>query len=69
MEELVAAAPNTIWRKQNVNKNSEWARLAKQGNSVFHLMTRDGFKYLGRVRINGAEYTYENARKQFFSQA
>ena len=60
---------DSFWLKQNENKDSEWARLAKIGHEVYHLMIKaksgraQGFA--GSIRIDGKVYNYDNARKEF----
>lgn len=54
-----------IWLEQNKNKGSEWANLAKSGHTVEHLMLPNKGGYAGKVRINGKEMTYDEARQSF----
>lgn len=63
-------SPQTFWLKQNDTKSSEWARLAKAGHDVHHLMwNRNGIAsgFAGSVRIDGIVYSYDEARRKFIN--
>ncbi len=56
------------WLEQNVAKEgSKWAKLAKEGHKIEHLMDPKAPKngYVGKARIDGKEFTYDQAEKKF----
>ena len=59
---------HTFWLTQNVNKNSEWAQLARQGHKIRHLLWnqangKSGFA--GFVNVDNITYNYNEARRKF----
>lgn len=52
----------SFWLEQNVAKDSEWARLAKAGHKVEHLMLPNNQGWGGKVRIDGRIMGYDEAR-------
>jgi hypothetical protein len=60
---------NTFWLKQNTNKSSDWAQLARKGHEVFHLMNTNRFGrasgFAGKIRIDGKVMSYDEARDKY----
>ena len=55
----------SIWLQQNTQKPSRWTDLAKKGHQIEHLMLPNGGGWGGKIRIDGKEYTYNEATKKF----
>jgi hypothetical protein len=54
------------WLEQNTRPGTRWGFLAKAGHDVQHLMKKGG-GYAGKMKVDGKEYTYEEATKKFKS--
>ncbi|MBV6340115.1 hypothetical protein [Candidatus Magnetobacterium casense] len=52
----------SYWLEQNIKKaGGKWTPVAQAGHKVEHLMLPDNGGYAGKIRIDGAVYTYPEA--------
>lgn len=52
------------WLEQSLDDTSDWVQLANSGIFVEQLISEDN-KLLGRVRLDGKEYSYAQAVDKF----
>lgn len=68
-QRIMAEQPaGAYWVKQNPELQGDWATLAKAGHVIYHLMDR-AYSALGKVMINGTQYTYPEAQSKFLGPA
>lgn len=54
----------TYWLEQSLDDTSDWVQLANSGVFVEQLVSEDN-KLLGKVRLDGKEYSYAQAVDKF----
>ena len=57
-----------LWLEQNAEKQSKWARLAREGHDVAWEFDGPGGAYTGRMLIDGEIYTPSEATKKFLQK-
>lgn len=56
---------NRIWIQQNDTKQSNWAKLAREGHAIAWEFDSPGGSYTGRLLIDGEIYTASEATNKF----
>jgi hypothetical protein len=56
---------NRFWIEQNGDKQSRWAKLAREGHAIAWEFDNPGGTYTGRLLIDGDIYTSSEATKKF----
>ena len=68
-QRIMAEQPaGAYWEKQKAELQGDWSLLARAGHKVYHLIGRDRTP-LGKIQINGTEYTYQEAQAKFLGPA
>lgn len=57
-----------LWLEQNPNKQSKWARLAREGHDVAWEFDNPAGAYTDRMLIDGEIYTPSEATKKFLQE-
>lgn len=58
-------AEGRLWLEQNPAKDSNWAKLAREGHEVAWEFEKPGGGYTGRILIDGEIYSTSQATKKF----
>lgn len=57
-----------FWLEQNAEKDSKWAKLARDGHDIAWEFEGPGGSYTGRILIDGEIYTPSEATKKFLKE-
>jgi hypothetical protein len=58
-----------FWLEQNANKESKWAKLAREGHQIAWEFDSPGGSYTGRLLIDGEIYTTAEATRKYLKKA